>query len=79
VPNGENMLLEAKRLALELASLPRRSLANTKTLLWSAPDHSSSELKLIEEDLFAELWSSVDRREAMSAFLEKGKPYQGRE
>jgi enoyl-CoA hydratase/carnithine racemase len=70
----ENLLGEAEKAAMTLASLPPESIRLTKRLMKSR--YGQGLAAAIEEELriFGERLSSPEAKEALSAFLEKRKP-----
>ena len=70
----ENLLGEAEKCALALASLPPESIRLTKRLMKSR--YAPALAATIEEEtrIFGERLASPEAKEALSAFLEKRKP-----
>jgi enoyl-CoA hydratase/carnithine racemase len=70
----ENLLGEAEKAAMTLASLPPESIRLTKRLMKSR--HRATLAATIEEEtkIFGERLHSPEAKEALSAFLEKRKP-----
>lgn len=67
---SENYLNDACKLAEELAEKPLISLGFIKNLIRRQPD----EIFEYEKEMFAKLFDTEDKREGISAFLEKRKP-----
>jgi 2-(1,2-epoxy-1,2-dihydrophenyl)acetyl-CoA isomerase len=70
----ENLLTEAKELALSLAQMPTRGIGLTKSLLNESCFHSLEEQLEMEAALQVEAALTKDFREGVKAFLEKRKP-----
>jgi enoyl-CoA hydratase/carnithine racemase len=70
----ENLLSEAEKTAIALASLPPESIRLTKRLMKAR--YAEALAAAIEEEtrIFTERLASPEAKEAMSAFLEKRKP-----
>ncbi len=78
VPTGR-YLEEATKLASEIASKAPLAVRSAKQAIAGSQERGLSEGIELERRLFYELFGSEDRKEGMSAFLEKRKPnFSGR-
>jgi enoyl-CoA hydratase/carnithine racemase len=73
VPPGK-YLEEATRLASEIASKAPIAVRSAKKAIAAAQESGLSEGLKLERRLFYELFATEDKKEGMSAFLEKRKP-----
>jgi enoyl-CoA hydratase len=73
VPAGKS-LEEATKLASDIASKAPVAVRSAKQAIASAEESSLSEGLELERRLFYELFATEDKKEGMSAFLEKRKP-----
>jgi enoyl-CoA hydratase/carnithine racemase len=74
VVSQENLLEEANKAAMTLASLPPESIRLTRQMLKKRHGQAVREAIAEEIKVFAERLQSAEAKEAMSAFLEKRKP-----
>lgn len=72
VPTGEDVLAAAQAWAMSLKALPRGALAAMKRLVYAVD--SDRDANEYERELFLDLWSSADHREALRAFIDKRSP-----
>ena len=70
----ENLLAEAEKAAMTLASLPPESIRLTKRLMKARYGEALGAAIEEETRIFGERLSSPEAKEALSAFLEKRKP-----
>jgi enoyl-CoA hydratase/carnithine racemase len=78
VPDGE-VFDAALRVAKTIASLPPLAIMQIKEAVLAGQDVSLDAAVLIERKAFQLLFSTMDQKEGMRAFLEKRKPdFQGR-
>jgi len=73
VGKGE-ALAKALALAEQVGEQSPSSIGRCKTLIHSARDKALGDGLAGERDLFVELFSTLDQREGVNAFLEKRKP-----
>jgi enoyl-CoA hydratase/carnithine racemase len=70
---GESVLEEAKAYALKMANGPTKALAYIKRCVYEGMELSLADGLILERELVAELFTSEDVQEGLTAFVEKRK------
>jgi enoyl-CoA hydratase/carnithine racemase len=73
VPDGE-VLETAEKMAGRIAKLPPLAVQSAKELVLAGGDASLSAAMTMERKAMQVLFASADKKEAMTAFIEKRKP-----
>jgi len=71
---AENLMEEAQKLVLRLASMPTKGLGLTKRALNLSMFNSLEDQLDVEEDFQTQAANTYDNKEGINAFLEKRKP-----
>jgi 2-(1,2-epoxy-1,2-dihydrophenyl)acetyl-CoA isomerase len=70
----ETLMIEAEKIAAQLANMPTKGLGYTKRLLNASMKNTLNEQLLMEADMQEAAAKTYDNREGVKAFLEKRKP-----
>jgi enoyl-CoA hydratase len=74
VYDSDQLMEEGLNIANQIASLPPLSIKMTKKMVMHGQDMDLEQACLLESEAFALCFSSEDKEEGVSAFLEKRKP-----